>query len=285
MTRRTLLVALFAAKPPFRFAICNETFEGVSFGDSCRLAKATGYEGVEIAPVTLGSNPVLITRAARKEARRAIERAGVRYVGMHSLVSTPSGLHLTTPDATVRRRSWEYFVRLIDLAADLGDRPVMVLGSGKQRASVSGATPVEARARLVEGLSSVAPHAQSRNVTILIEPLSPQFTDVINTMAEAVAAVREINTAAVSSMFDTHNTVAETKPHDEVIRENAAYIKHVHVNELDGRHPGSGRYDFGTVARALREIRYSGWVSLEVFQFKPSGEVVAREAMTVMRRW
>ena len=85
-------------------------------------------------------------------------------------------------------------------------------------------------------------------------------------------------------MFDTHNAVNESEPHDTLIRKYARYLRHVHVNEMDGRHPGTGSYDFGLVLRALREIGYGGWVSLEVFQFKPSGEQVARESAALLRR-
>jgi hypothetical protein len=45
-----------------------------------------------------------------------------------------------------------------------------------------------------------------------------------------------------------------------------------------------GRYDFALVLRTLREIGYQGWVSVEVFHFEPSGEVIAREAAAVRRR-
>jgi sugar phosphate isomerase/epimerase len=85
-------------------------------------------------------------------------------------------------------------------------------------------------------------------------------------------------------MFDTHNTVAETLPHDQLIRKYAKHIRHVHLNEMDGRHPGTGKYDFELVLNTLRDIRYTGWISLEVFQFEPSGQVVAKETMALLRR-
>lgn len=268
---------------PFRYAVCNETFEGVSFAESCRLARSTGYTGLEIAPGTLSSNPVTVTSAQRGEFRRVMNGEGLTFVGLHSLVSIPQGLHLTTPDPLVRNKTWEFFRGLIDLSADLGDGSVMVLGSGKQRASTKGSTAADARRRLIEGLAALAPHAQERKVMILLEPLSPQFTDVVNTLGEAIAVTSEIRSPAIQSMFDTHNTVAESLPHDELIRKNFKHIRHVHVNELDGRHPGTGTYDFVKVMRALREAGYSGWISLEVFQFKPSGEIVAKEARAVLR--
>lgn len=287
LTRRTFLYALplagLGSPRKFQYAICNETFEGKPFPETCRLAARAGYTGIEIAPVTLGTDPSRLSSEDRKELRRVMEGEGIRYAGLHSLVSAPAGLHLTTPDEATRKRSWSFFTRLIDLSGDLGGG-VMVLGSGKQRSAVEGSTVTDARNRLRDGLAAAAPHAERRGVALLLEPLSPQFTNVVNTLAEAVAVVREIDHPAVSSMFDTHNTVAETLPHDELIRKFLKYIRHVHINELDGRHPGTGNYDFTLVLKTLRDAGYGGWISLEVFQFQPSGEAIASEVMALLRR-
>jgi sugar phosphate isomerase/epimerase len=210
--------------------------------------------------------------------------AGVNYVGLHSFMKAPAGLHLTTPDSGTRQKSWDYFARLIDLSADLGDDSVMVLGSSKQRSAVDGSGVRDATARLEEGLARMAPLASERGMTILLEPLSPQFTNVVNTLDQAVGIVRRIASRGLSSMFDTHNTTAETEPHADLIRRHFAYIRHVHLNEMDGRHPGSGNFPFAPVLRALQENGYKGWLSVEVFDFQPDGHTVARNASDFIRR-
>ena len=291
LSRREWTLAMaagWAARLPaaerFQLAICNETFQGASLAEGCRLALETGYTGVEIAPWTLSEDPASIPAGKRAEYRQAIKDSGVGYVGLHSLLTAPRGeLHITTPDAAVREKSWDYFRRLVDLCADLGDGGLMILGSGKQRGVTGGATREEAMARLQDGLAALAPHAAERGVVIMPEPLAPHLCDVLNTMAEAVAIVEAIDNPGVRTMFDTHNAVAEALPHGDVIRKYAPYIEHVHLNELDGRHPGAGSYDFGAVLEALREIGYSGWLSVEVFHFEPSGEQIAREAAEYLR--
>jgi sugar phosphate isomerase/epimerase len=95
--------------------------------------------------------------------------------------------------------------------------------------------------------------------------------------------VRAVNSPAVQSMLDTHNTAAEKLPAEKLIRTYYRYIRHVHFNEMDGRRPGTGSFDFGAVMRALKELSYARWISVEAFDFKPDGMTVARESAEFIR--
>ncbi len=276
--------AAYLPPRPFRLAICSETFTGMPFEEVCRVAGRTGYTGLEIDPSNLGDDPAALPPARRRELRDRMRDTGIAYVGLHSFLKTPKGLHASTPDVAVRARTWTYIRRLVDLCADLGDRPVMVMGSGRQRGTTGGSSPADAARRIEEGLADLAPAAAARQVTILLEPLAPHLCDVINSLDEAVAIVKRINSPGVQSMLDTHNTTAETLPLDQVIRRYFPYLCHVHVNELDGRRPGLGAFPFATVLQSLKDLRYQGWVSVEVFDFRPDGETVAREASAYLRR-
>jgi D-psicose/D-tagatose/L-ribulose 3-epimerase len=256
VSRRFLLMGAVAPLLPganaLRFSICSETFAGMNFADACRAARRIGYQGIEIEPAHLGPDPAAISMQRRAELRRLMESDALHYVGLHSFLKTPPGLHLTSADKAIRENSWDYFARLIDLAADLGDRPVMVLGSSKQRAAIGGVTPAEAVRTLTEGSLRMAPLAVNRGVTILVEPLAPQLCNVINTLEEAMAVVREVNSPAVATMFDTHNTAAEKEAPGDLIRKYLPYIRHVHLNEMDGRRPGAADYPFKVVLDTLR---------------------------------
>ena len=268
----------------FRLAICNETFQGWDVTAGLRGALQTGYTGVEIAPFTLSEDPASVSASKRKEYRDVMESEGIGYVGLHSLLTVPRGeLHITTPDDGVRQRSWEYFRKLIDLCADLGDNGMMILGSGRQRRTVEGSSVEDATKRLRDGLAEVADQAQERGVLILPETLAPHLCDVLTSMEQTIAVVREIAHPSVQTMFDTHNAVAEELPHDQLIKQHASLIRHVHINEMDGRHPGTGSYDFSIPMQALRDIGYGGWLSLEVFKFEPSGEEIARISSQYLR--
>ncbi len=277
-------------KPLFHYSICNEIFEKWDFADACRAARKLGYEGLEIAPFTLADSVDDISSERRKQLGHIIQSEGLRFAGLHWLLVTPKWLHITTADRGVRERSWQYFSKLVDFCGDLASsastRPagaIMVLGSPKQRGT-QGNTPADASRYLAEGLAGLAPQAAAHRITICLEALDHSQTNVVNTLAEAVAVVRKVNHPAIQTMFDFHNTADEKEPVDLLVERYYPMTRHVHINEMDGRHPGTGHYDFRPVLRVLKKRKYSGWISLEVFDFKAGAERIGREAMEYMRK-
>lgn len=272
----------------FRHSICNEAYEGWPFAKACQSIKSIGYEGIEIAPFTLAEKPATITADQRRECRSIMEAEGLDFVGLHWLMLAPKGLHVTTPDETLRKESWQHIDTLIDLCGDLaGDREdcgVLVFGSPKQRSTTGGLSRAEATKRFIDGFTDIAPHAEQRRVKVLIEALPSDQCDVMLSLAEAVEAVRQIGSPAIQTMFDTHNAVDEVEPHATLVDRHFDYVKHIHVNETDGRHPGTGDYDFVPLLDVLAGRDYQGWVSLEAFDFTPGAETVAAESLEYMKR-
>lgn len=272
---------------PFRFAVCNELFQHMPFDEACSKVSGLGYLGLEIAPFTLAENPLDVTAVQRSAITKTLHDEGLSFVGLHWILMSPPGLHVTTPDAALRRRSWEHVHHLIDMCADLSDgnngNGVLVFGSPKQRSTVDGMTRKEAMDVFTSELAHLAPHAEDRRVKILVEALPKNQCDVVNSLAEAVSIVRQIGSPAIKTMFDTHNAVDETEPHASLIRKYFPYIAHVHVNEIDGREPGMGDYDFASVLSVLKELNYSGWVSLEAFDFSRDPVEIASRALEHLR--
>jgi sugar phosphate isomerase/epimerase len=76
---------------------------------------------------------------------------------------------------------------------------------------------------------------------------------------------------------------SEAKPIPELLRENARLLAHFHANDPNMRGPGMGELDFVPIFRALAEIDYRGWVSVEVFDYEPGVEALAGESIAYMR--
>lgn len=209
------------------------------------------------------------------------EDAGLVITGLHWLLVKPEGLHLVHPDERVRRKTIDYLLDLIDLCADLGGS-VLTFGSPNQR-SIPAGTSRESGWRLaVEGLSACAAHAEARGVTLCLEALPGTLTNLLNTNEEVLAMVREIARPGIGMMLDVKSMCAEAAIIDN-IRSCSGSFQHVHANDANLRGPGFGDVDFRPILATLAELAYSGYVSVEVFDFSPDPETVARESILYLR--
>ena len=279
-------VALHGEWAGFKYAMCNESMTELSWTEQCRIVSDAGYKGIEIAAFTLVKEGVQeINPARRKEMVSVMKDAGLECVGLHWLLAPPpKGLHFTTPDATVRRKTVAYLDTLIDFCGDLGGS-YMIFGSPKQR-DTKGISDEQAKKYFAGGLAAVADHAQQRGIEILVEPLGNRTTDIVNTLAEASQLAEQVNHPAIRMMFDFNNTVDETEPFDVLLRKHYKNIHHVHVQEMGGKHLGTGNAvnDYVKAFQVLKDMRYNHWISLEVFDFSPGGRTIAAESMRTLKQ-
>ncbi|MCS7253386.1 MAG: sugar phosphate isomerase/epimerase family protein [Armatimonadota bacterium] len=265
-----------------RFAICNEMFQGWEIEKVFKFASEVGYSGVEIAPFALAEDVRTITKAQRRQIRASAEVAGVEVVGLHWLLVKPEGLHIHHPDESVRQRTEDYLRALIEFCADIGGR-IMVFGSPRQRKFLEGESQDEAWERAIRTFLNIMPDAERNKVTICIEPLSPEETDFINTVTEAIRLVEAISHPNFQLMVDVKAMLSEGRPLDQIILEAAPYLKHVHANDANRLGPGMGETDYKPIVNALRKIGYDGFVSVEAFDFTPGAETIARSSIVYLR--
>lgn len=268
-----------------KLALCNEMFQDQSVAEICPTVKAMGYQGIEIAPFTLAPTATEISDALRKETRTAMEDHGLECVGLHWLFAGPEGLHMTTTDDRVWRRTRDYLSALLDLCADLNGK-VLVLGSPKQRSIVEGQTKEGAWDRAADVLSSVLQKAGNLGLTICLEPLSPVETDFVNTVAEGMKMVRQINHPSLKIHLDVKAMCSEPTPVPEIIRSvTAGDIGHFHVNDANLYGPGMGDVDYAPIAEAVGDVGYDRWLSVEVFKYDPDPETIAQRSIDYLRRF
>ena len=267
-----------------RIALCNEVLAPWPFARQCEWAAALGYEGLELAPFTLGDDAWKLPAAQRASLRRAASDAGIAISGLHWLLRQPEGLSITSPDATVRARTLEVLRGLIDLCADLGGA-VLVHGSPAQRRLPAG-DEAAGRERAIETFATVAAHAQAAGVTYCIEPLAAPEADFLHTVAEAAAVVQAIDRPALRTMLDCCAAArAEAESVHEVLARwlPTGLLAHVQLNDPNLRGPGQGALGFADILRALRRHGYAGWIAVEPFDYHPDGPACAARAIGYLK--
>jgi sugar phosphate isomerase/epimerase len=266
-----------------KFAICQELFEGWDWERQCRFIKETGYDGIELAPFTLAPLITDVSPARRKELRAQAEANGLTICGLHWLLAKTQGLHLTTFDAAVRERTANYLMELGKACADFGGT-ILVFGSPAQRSLERGLEKSTALQHAAEVFKKAMPVLADRGVTIAMEPLTPKETDFINTCAEAEQLIDLVDHPNFRLHQDVKAMLSEPTPIPDLIAKHQAHTVHFHVNDDNLLGPGMGRTDYHPIFEALIKSKYSGWVSVEVFDYTPGAETIAQDSIDYMRK-
>lgn len=174
----------------------------------------------------------------------------------------PSAIKLTGP-AVNQAQQMEYVSKAFDRVAKLGVE-VVTFGSGAARQVPEGFSKDVAFRQLVEFCRRIGPEAKARKLTIAIEPQRRQECNIINTAAEGLALVREVNHPNIQLMVDFYH-LAEMKEDPAIILKARDHIRHLHIaNPLGRVFPlGWEEYDYAAFFNNLRKIGYNKRISIE----------------------
>jgi sugar phosphate isomerase/epimerase len=268
-----------------KIALCNEVIRTLPIEEQAAFAAALGYDGLEIAPFTLDAvRPHRLGDAAIAAVRRAVEASGLIVSGLHWLLVAPPGLSITTTDPAVRAVTREVMHGVIDLCAALGGR-YLIHGSPAQRQLEAG-RETEGRAAALDYFRETAELAAAADVLYCLEPLSPDQTSFVTSLAEAQEIVAEVASPAFQAMIDCKAAaVSETKDIPALLRQHlpAGLIRHVHFNDPNRRGPGEGDLAFTPIVQELLDLAYDGWIGVEPFVYEPDGPACAARAIGYIR--
>jgi sugar phosphate isomerase/epimerase len=260
-------------------------FEDTPLADVCSAAGALGYHGLEIAPFTLCRNVYEFSVDARREAARIVRDHDLDVVGLHWLYVGTENMHMTSPDPKLWSAARDYLEELVGMCADM-EGTVLVIGSPNQRSLRAGQSYEDGWSRACALFGSVLDTAAERNVTLCVEPLAPKETDFLNTVADGVKMVRELDHPNFKVHLDVKAMSAEDGQVPEIIRATQLEdIGHVHVNDPNLYGPGMGDVDYGPIAEAFNEVGWDQWLSVEVFKYDPDPVTIARKSINCLERY
>ncbi len=250
-----------------KLGICNEIFKDWNdWQRTCDYVADVGYNGIEIAPFTIANDVNEITAEKRSEIRRIAEENTLEIIGLHWLLVGPQDVHLTTSDETIRARTAQYLIDLVNCCGDLGGTR-MIFGSPKQRNLEEGMPYCKAFDHAREVFGKVLPALEARGVTLCLEQLSAAETDFCSTAAQTVELIDAIGHPNFQLILDTKAMAQEPLPRPDTIKKYAKYLRHYHANDENLKGPGFGRVNFAPIIQALKDIAFQDYVSIEVFDF------------------
>lgn len=147
--------------------------------------------------------------------------------------------------------------------ANMAGIKIIVFGSGASRKIPDGFSKEQATQQFIELLKDIAPIAKKNKVIIAIEPLNRTETNFINSVAEGMEIVSAVDRKQIRILADIYHMKMENEFPDELLR-TKGYLVHVHVAEKQERAaPGTYKEDFSAYLTKLKEMNYTGTISVE----------------------
>lgn len=219
-------------------------------------AKAAGFDYVELSATEI---------AALTDDEFAAAAARMKALGIPTPAANlflPATLKVTGPDVhpdEQMQHVHKAFTRLATLGTE-----IVVFGSGGARRVPDGFSQSEALSQLVDFGRRAAHEARANGITITIEPLRKQETNIINTAAEGLDLVNAIGDPNFQLMIDFYHLAVE---HEDpaIVFKAKDHIRHLHMANPQGRvFPQAwDEFDYAPFFANLRAIGYNKRISVE----------------------
>jgi len=231
-----------------RYGVCTWIFGDQPLAETAARLAGIGYQGVELE----GD----LTRYDSTEVNAVLGDCGLAVLSL-----TPANVDLAHPDVAVRNEAVDYYFRLLDFAAALGDAIVCCHGAvGRIRALSS---YEEERRVFVDAVRRIAHRAQQADLRIAMEVLNRYEAHLLNTAREALGFVQEVGADHVGLLLDAYHMSIEEADLRSAILSARGRLFLFHVADTNRQAVGRGHTDFQGLMRTLRDIGYEGSIILE----------------------
>lgn len=140
---------------------------------------------------------------------------------------------------------------------------LIVWGSGGARRMPEGYLRSKATQEFINIARKVSERAAQYDVILALENLNTQETNFINTVAEALQIVKQVNHKNFRLCADIYHMLRENEP-ASVLLQTKGYLVHCDVAEKENRTPpGTAGDDFTPYLKVLKQIGYAGAIVLE----------------------
>ncbi len=243
------------------YSIREPMAPGKTLLEKFRALAEVGIAGIEITASS--------SREYADEIRNASRETGV----VPNIFSSRGGMGLLDARREERQVAVESLKDALTLCGDLGGGGVIFppligikMGGGERIPDLS---PLAGTAELERDLltailkEELAPHAESCNCSVIIEPLNRYEQWWPCTVADGVAICEAVGSPGITVMADFFHMSIEESDMADAIRTGGGKLTNVHLADSNRVLPGYGHTDFRPGLKALSEIGYQNFCGFE----------------------
>jgi sugar phosphate isomerase/epimerase len=266
-----------------KLAFSTNAFKKYSLQDSIKKISTIGYEGVEILADIPHAYPPMFGKEQIGSAIDALSKCKIQISNLNAFtlyaitdVYHPSWIE---NDNSLRELRIQHTINCIKLAQKIGSRNISTEPGGPIN---RGTTDIaEVRKLFIHGLSKAAAIAEKNKINILIEP-EPNL--LLENSTEFLDFIKNVDSDYVKLNFDIGHFYCVKEDPGKLVYRLADYIEHFHIADIATNRvhhhliPGEGSIDFRSVFKAIIEIGYKGFVTVELYPYQSDPIYAAKAA-------
>ena len=238
-----------------KFAVQEHMLPPETVSERFALAKKIGFDGVEVWGST-----------SEKLADELQTAAEMHSIPVSTICAGYGGCPLSS-DPGQRQLAMDDIRKILAIAGKFGAvGMIMVPIFGPPQipdlAPARGFRELEVEL-LVAELKELAPVAKEHNTCILLESLNRYETHFLNTQQQSFDICEQVSHPNVMLMSDFFHMNIEETDSPNALKTVKKYLKHVHLADNTRMQPGTGKLDFAANFKALKDIGFDGFGSLE----------------------
>jgi sugar phosphate isomerase/epimerase len=266
-----------------KLAFSSNAFKAFTIESCIREISKIGYEGVEILcdyphayPPDMTLNKIRALSALITESQLDISNLNAFSLYAIKDVYHPSWIE---PSESLRNLRRQHTIDCIQLAKKLGTKNLSTEPGGtydKTKDNVKDLIKI-----FSEGISAVSSEAEKNNIMILVEP-EPNL--LLETSRDFLTFMKEIKSPSIGLNFDIGHFFCVGEDPAQLVYQLADYIGHFHLADIAASRihnhliPGQGAINLRAVLKAISDIGYNGFVTVELYPYQDDPVRAAKEA-------
>jgi sugar phosphate isomerase/epimerase len=275
-------------KDKMKFAFSSNAFRKYDIEKTIGIIASCGYEGIEIMADTPHAFPLHLTEADIVAIRRALDINRLEISNVNAFMHHADGdtYHPTwiEKEPAYRAKRVDYTLRCIDLANKLGADTISTEPGGP----LEDMTPDEGLGLFKEGLRAIEKRAAEKGIRVLIEP-EPGL--LIENSGQFLSLAKELDPEVFGLNFDIGHFFCVGEDPSDLVVKLKEYTHHFHLEDIASSRVhhhlmlGAGAIDIPNVLVTIRDLNYTGFVTVELYTYEHRPAEAAREAFEYLRQW
>jgi protein FrlC len=218
-----------------------------------------GYDAIEIGCASPHAWPDYLSNERRKEVLKYLRKHSLAVSSMLPAPGGGPGNNPSSPTKEERAFTVKHYKDIVRLANEWQCSTVIYIAGW----AVFGTSQTEAWNYSLEALVDIARYAKEQGVTIAVEP-TPTDSNLVETADDALLLSEQSGESNVKVMFDTFHALYRSEVPSDYVYRMKDKLHHIHISDNDRLPPGQGTVNIDAVLRALKEIDYQGYLTMEV---------------------